>query len=208
MSDVSSATPGGENVYPPGDRAPRSPEEKMKEAKTARFPLGGLLSLVGGAAILVGSFLVWIELSTPGIGFQGGRVGGTTKALDLTLGIVAMIGGGLVILGALLWTARRSVGRFFGTIVLLGAIGAAAVGVYVLLTLQSRFIDAGVREAASPDLPAEKIESLLTRLFNGGTIDVSPGIGLWVVLGGAALALLAGIVGLMRRREPTRLPMS
>lgn len=190
-----------QNVYPPGDRAPRSPEEEMKETKTARFPVGGLISLIAGAAILIGSFLAWIELSTPVVAFQGGRVTGPKTGLDSVFGIVSIAAAALVIVGALLWIARRS-RRVLGVLVLFAGTAATATGLYFLLTLESRFIAAAVDEAASPDLSAAKIEDLLSQLLAAGTLDVRPGIGLFVVLAGSGLAVVVGIAGLMRRRLP------
>jgi hypothetical protein len=151
--------------------------------------------------MVVGSLLSWIELSTPVVAFQGGRVTGPKIGLDSVFGIVGIAAAALVILGALLWLARRS-GGVLRVFVLLAGIAAAAVGLYFFLTLESRFIAAAVDEAASPDLPAAKIEDLLSQLLAAGTLDARPGIGLFVMLAGSGLAVVAGIAGLIRSRQP------
>jgi hypothetical protein len=173
----------------------------MQEAGTGRMPIGGLLALIAGAAILAGCFLAWIELSTPVVAFQGGRVTGPKVGLDSIFGIIAIVAAALVILGALLWIVRRS-GRIPQVLVLFAGIAAAAVGVYFLLMLESRFIAAAVDEAASPDLSAAKIKDLLSQLLAAGTLDVKPGVGLFTLLAGSALAVVIGIAGVIRKRTP------
>jgi hypothetical protein len=166
------------------------------------MPVGGLLALIAGAAILAGCFLAWIELSTPVVAFQGGRVTGPKVGLDSIFGIIAIAAAAFVILGALLWIARRS-GRIPQVLVLFGGIAGAAVGLYFFLTLESRFIAAAVDEAASPDLSAAKIKDLLSQLLAAGTLDVRPGVGLFTMLAGAGLAVVTGIAGVIRRRTPS-----
>lgn len=199
---VSSVAPAGKNVYLRGDLDVRS-GKTMQQAIKTRMPLRGVIALVAGAAMVIGSFLSWIELSTPVVAFQGGRVTGPKVGLDSLFGIVGIAAAAIVVLGALLWIARRS-GRTLAVLVLFGAIAAAAVGLYFLLTLESRFIAAAVDEAASPDLPAAKIKDLLSQLLAAGTLDVRPGIGLFTMLAGSGLAIVVGIASLIRGRAPGR----
>lgn len=172
----------------------------MQQTTRARTPLGGILALIAGLAMLASCFLGWVELSTPVVAFQGGSASGTSEGIDSTFGIVALAAAGLVILGALLWVARRSAGLLPALVVALAGVIGTAVGLYFLLTQESRYIDAAIKEAASPDLSAAKIEDLLTRIFAAGSLDVKPGIGLVVLVAGSALAIMVGITGLMRRR--------
>ena len=174
----------------------------MQQTTRARIPLRGILALIAGLAMLASCFLGWVEVSTPVVAFQGGSASGTTEGIDSTFGIVALAAAGLVILGALLWVVRRSAGLLPVLVVALAGVIGTAVGLYFLLTQESRYIDAAIKEAASPDLSAAKIEDLLTRIFAAGSLEVRPGLGLFVLIAGSALAVLVGIAGLIRRRAP------
>jgi hypothetical protein len=171
----------------------------MEQTGRGRTPIGGLLALIAGGAILVGSLLGWAQVSTPVVAFQGGSASGTSEGIDSVFGIISLAAGSLALLGGLFWIARRSAGLIPAMGVSVAGIVGAAVGLYFFLTLESRYIDAAVKEAASPELTAAKIKDLLIRIFDAGSLDLKPGIGLIVVVAGSALAIVVGIAGLLRR---------
>lgn len=175
----------------------------MQQKTRARIPLSGILALIAGLATLASCFLGWVEVSTPVVAFQGGSASGTTEGIDSIFGIVALAAAGLAILCGLFWIARRSAGLIRAIGVTVAGLVGATIGLYFFLTLESRYIEAAVKEAASPELSADKIEDLLIRIFAAGSLDVKPGIGLIILVAGSALAILVGITGLMRRRAGT-----
>ncbi len=162
-------------VPPTGYAAPVA----ESESAGADIP-GGLLGLVGGAALVVGSFLAWAKA---GGTLAGGTVNGLTGSNGwgtLVCGLVVAAGAGLLIAG------QRN--GWVG-----GAMGAAALTGIGLAVFS--IIDIG---NTSDDLPQVLLDANVdSATANGAVLDLD--IGIWIVSAGGAVALLAAILALARR---------
>jgi hypothetical protein len=83
-------------------------------------------------------------------------------------------------------------------VVLIGGAASATVAGFYLATLESRYIDFAVNQAASPKLPAAKIGDLLSRAFKADIYTIDAGVGLYMVLAAGVIAVLIGLVTLVR----------
>lgn len=168
--------------------------------RTASRSVGGILLLLAGLAIVLGSSLAWIDVPSGVLSFQGGRVESSISGFDLDLGILGVVSGGVAIVASLAWLLlkRRRAASVVG---LIGGLGSIALGAYVLATLDDRLINAAIDQAASRELPAAKIKDLLGRVLASGQVDPVPGLGLYVVLIGGAVAVIVGVVGLVTQGE-------
>ena len=144
----------------------------MKEEGTsnARKDLGGVLAIVAGGLLVLGSILPWIRVSIPNSGETLWRSG--TASVDGLL----FLAGGLAVAALGLWT-------FFGhpsagPAILIG--GGLALGTGALLKYRD---------------VAQAIEGVST------PFPYSVGEGIWVLFAGALVSLIAGIV-LWGQMEP------
>jgi hypothetical protein len=120
---------------------------------------GAIITLVGAAAIVLGSFLPWASVATV---FGTISLAGTEGD-----GVITLVIGGIIGVLAGLELGGKSRRRTAAMIV-----GIVALGI-------------GVFEIANVSDTASEVSSQFAR--------ASVGIGLWAVLGGAALALLGSL---------------
>ncbi len=153
-----------------------------KTLKAQGDPFGGLFGLVGGAALIVGSFLAWAKA---GGTLTSGTVNGLTGSNGwgtLVAGLVAASGAGLLMAGVRkVWVGA--------------AIVAASLTALVLAAYS--YIDIGNTSDDLPDLLRSQ-EGVGADIANGALLDYD--IGLWIVMAGAATALVAGFIALARRQ--------
>jgi hypothetical protein len=178
--------------------------EEMADGQRRRLSIAAFMALLAGAGVVAGSLLPWVKGPSSVVAFQGGAVEGSPDGLKTIYGVVALSGGALVILSAFIWLIRRRGARVISSLVLIGAAASAAVAGYYLATLESRYIDFAVDQAASPTLPAAKIRDLVSRAFKADIYTIDPGVGLYLVLGAGAIAGLIGFVTLVRGPRPPR----
>lgn len=96
---------------------------------------GPLLSLLGAAAIVIGSFLPWITVTSP--------LGSLSTAGTEGDGIITMVVGGLV---GFLSILELTEGRQTKRAVLVVSLVALAIGGFEYFTVQTRIEDAGTTE--------------------------------------------------------------
>src|SRR5438046_7197794 len=99
-------------------------------ARTMRSWFPGLLALIGGAAIVAGSFLTWLKVPG-GVSVETVSVTGTPKGSELLLGQVAIGAGVAVILLGLLLLVIRRARRLLGLLVIVGGLAAIAAAYFV-----------------------------------------------------------------------------
>jgi hypothetical protein len=158
----------------------------------------GYLLLVTGGVIIAGALLAWFTVATGAIGFEGGTVSDSYTGLEAgPMGIAALLAGGAVVVAGLLWLVTRS-GRTPSIIAVLGGVLAAGIAAFQVIQIDSAFVDAAASNASNEQLPQDKISDLLSQLIDGGEVTVDPGIGLWLVLAGGLLAIVLGLVGVVR----------
>lgn len=178
-------------------------EEKV-EGKRRRLSIAAIMALLAGAGVVVGSLLQWVKGPSSVVAFQGGTVEGSPEGLKTVYGVVALVGGILVVLSTFTWLIRRHGSRVISFVVLIGGAASATVAGLYLATLESRYIDFAVNQAASPKLPAAKIRDLLSRAFKADIYKIDPGVGLYVVLAAGVIAVLIGLVTLVRGPRPAQ----
>ena len=176
------------------DRLPPRPGEPVR----SRLSIDAIIALLAGVGVVVGSLLQWVKGPSSEVAFQGGTVEGSPEGLKTVYGVVALVGGVLVVLSAFTWLIRRHGSRVTSFVVLICGAASATVAGFYLATLESRYIDFAVNQAASPKLPAAKIGDLLSRAFKADIYTIDAGVGLYMVLAAGVIAVLIGLVTLVR----------
>jgi hypothetical protein len=129
------------------------------------------LLVLGAAVVVLGSLLPWAEVTAPLVGTVSKA--GTEGDGVLTL-IGALIFGGFALPGL---AGKRSRGLLIAALVV--ALLVAAVAVVDMIDVTERFADVEDQVAS---------------------VDASIGIGLWLVLLGAGVAVVGGVMALASRR--------
>ncbi len=170
----------------------------MSERRKRRTRVG-ILALLGGAAIIVGCLLPWV--STPqGVVVGTTSIGGELAGTVLKYGQAAVAAGAtVVLLGFLLLVLRRGT-RFVGLLLMLGGGVAIAASSAVLNAPQDRYI-AYAAETGAPTDEVDAVTRSLQNLFAVNDMSVDPGTGLYVAVGGGALALIAGFIALVTKAK-------
>lgn len=161
----------------------------MEHTETAsRAPLAGILAIVGGALLAIGSFLAWAEVSGGGTSVTAKGVDGSDGYITLAAGIIA------IVLGIVL---SRGTKRVLAVLVILAGIVGGGIGLYDALTAKDSVLDAAAEELApSFGTTAEQVRTVLDQAIDAGQLSVSISIGLYVVIAGGVVALVGGILGL------------
>jgi Tryptophan-associated transmembrane protein (Trp_oprn_chp) len=167
-------------------------------ARRSWFP--GLLALIGGGAIVAGSLLTWLEVGG-GVSVGSTSVTGTPKGTELLPGQVALGAGVAVALLGLLLLAIRRARRLLGFLVIVGGLAAIAAGALVASSPEDRYIDFAVEKGA-PAGQADEVRASLANLFVVSGQEADLGIGLYVAIGGGALAVIGGLTAVFGRRKP------
>ena len=167
----------------------------MSYTETApRAPLAGILGIVGGALMAVGSFLAWAEVSGGGTSVTAKGVDGSDGYITLVAGLVA------VVLGIVM---ARGTKRVLAVLVILAGIVGGGIGLYDAVTAKDSVLDAAAEELApSFGTSAERVRTALDQAIDAGQLSVTISIGLYVVIAGGVVALVGGILGLRGSGEP------
>jgi hypothetical protein len=157
-------------------------------------PVAGILGLVGGALIALGSFLAWAEVSGGGTSVTAKGVDGSDGYITLVAGIVAVVAGVVI---------ARGTGRVLAVAMILAGIVGGGIGLYDALTAKDNVLDAAAEELAPTfGVSAQQVRTVLDQAIDAGQLSVSISIGLYVVIGGGVVALAGGILGLLGSGEP------
>jgi hypothetical protein len=158
-------------------------------------PVTGIIGLVGGALMALGSFLAWAEVSGGGTSVTAKGVDGSDGYITLVAGLVAVVAGGVVI--------ARGTRRVLAVLMILAGIVGGGIGLYDALTAKDNVLDAAAEELAPTfGASAEQVRTALDQAIDAGQLSVSISIGLYVVIGGGVVALAGGIIGLRGSGEP------
>jgi hypothetical protein len=154
-----------------------------------RTPVAGILGVIGGALLALGSFLAWAEVSGGGTSVTAKGVDGSDGYITLVAGLVAVVAGIVIATGT---------GRVLAAVlVILAGIVGGGIGLYDALTAKDSVLDAAAEELApSFEASAQEVRTVLDQAIDAGQLSVSIGIGLYVVIGGGVVALAGGILGL------------
>jgi hypothetical protein len=179
-----------------GDRRSPESEARMNQTDSATStPVAGILGLVGGALMALGSFLAWAEVAGGGTSVIAKGVDGSDGYITLVAGLVAVVAGIVIATGT---------GRVLAAVlVILAGIVGGGIGLYDALTAKDSVLDAAAEELApSFEASAQEVRTVLDQAIDAGQLSVSIGIGLYVVIGGGVVALAGGILGLRGSGEP------
>lgn len=150
------------------------------------------LALVGGAVAALGSLLGWAKASVGASSFSAKGIDGWEGKVTIVAGVVMLIAGGSALVGAEGARARLRVSA------LVGGIAAAGVGVYTALTATDQVVDSAASQiAAEIGIPVQQARTTIEAALDHGLLHLSLQIGLYLVIAGGALGIVAGIVVLL-----------
>jgi hypothetical protein len=152
-----------------------------------RAVLAGALALAGGVLAVVGSLLVWAEVSAGPFTEQAKGIDGWEGKAAIVSGVVMVAAGIRVLAGSHQAMARLRPSAAIGGLVALG------VGLSTTLTIRDQLIDAVARE-----IPRAEVE----RALDSGLLELTIGIGLYLVIAGGVQGVVAALVALGSRDEP------
>jgi hypothetical protein len=157
----------------------------------------GILGVLGGALMALGSFLAWAEVSGGGTSVSARGVDGSDGYVTLVMGLVAVVAGIVM---------ARGTKRMLAVLMIIAGIVGGGIGLYDALTAKDSVLDAAAEELA-PDFgaSAQEVRTVLDQAIDAGQLSVSISAGLYVVIGGGVVALAGGILGLRGSGE-TALP--
>jgi hypothetical protein len=163
-----------------------------------------VLALLGGAAIIIGALLTWIDVGQ-GVSVGTRSVTGTPKGTEFLLGQVALGAGIAAVVFALLLLVAPRAGRVWGALLLVSAVAAIAPSVYAYSQPQKEYVDYAITQGAPKGSSTSDIETSLNRLFEISNLEAKPGLGAYAAFGGGVAVALAGLFALFqRRRSSTR----
>jgi di/tricarboxylate transporter len=165
----------------------------MDQTATSRAPIGAILAIVGGALLIVGSFLPWAEVSGGGQSVSAKGVDGSDGYLTIATGLVALVAGIMLL---------RQPKRVLAILVLVAGLLGGGLGLYDALTAKDNVLDAAAEELA-PTFggSAEQVRVLLDEAIDAGQLSISMSFGIFIVIAGGALALVGGFLSMRSSDE-------
>jgi hypothetical protein len=158
----------------------------MQESGSRSTPIGAILAIVGGALLAIGSFLTWATVSGAGTEVSAKGVDGSDGYVTLVAGLVALVCG---------LAAMKAGRRVLAVLTILAGIVGAGLGIYDALTAKDSVLDAAAEEVAiQVGATPEDVRALLDQAIDAGQLGISISLGLYIVIGGGALALVGGVM--------------
>lgn len=160
------------------------------------------LTILGGVAMAIGAILPFAKVEAGELPIPSQTVGGLDTAdgkLFLGVGIA------LIVLGVLIWMARSRALRVVAAVLALLAAGFMLYAAIIDITgIEDESLDA-IAEAGAAQTAGVSVEQVRDALdqFN---VSVNTGFGLYVVLGGAAIAVIGGLLGLLAKQPEPVMP--
>jgi hypothetical protein len=136
---------------------------------------------------IVGSFLDWAEVSAGTLTVQPKGFDGWEGKAAIVSGVVMVAAGIRVLAGSHQAMARLRPSAAIGGLVALG------VGLYTTLTIRDQLIEALAREVPRADVE---------RALDSGLLELTIGIGLYLVIAGGFQGVVAALISLGSRDEP------
>jgi hypothetical protein len=161
------------------------------EQRDSSTGLAPILAVLGGVLAIAGSVLKWATASAGGFNSSVKGIQGWEGKFTLLCGILMLVAG---------------VSSFFGTTggknrlqlsALLWGTGAAGLGIYEALTAKSQAIEGAAAALADQYGVAKDVaRETVQRIFDEGQVAVSVDIGLYVVIAGGIIGIVAGILAI------------
>lgn len=160
------------------------------------------ITVLGGVAMALGAVLTFAKLDVGQLPIDARSIGGLdTPDGKLFLGV----GIALVVLGGLMWIATSAaLRRVAAVLAILGAAFMLYAAIVDITGIEDESLDA-IAEAGAATTPGVTVEQVRAALeqFN---VSIKPGIGLYIVLAGAALGVIGGVLALLAKRPEPALP--
>lgn len=160
------------------------------------------LTVLGGLLMVIGAILPFAKVEAGELPIPAQTVGGLdTPDGKLFLGV----GIGLIVLGGLIWLARSRAPRVVAAVLAIVAAGFMLYAAVVDITgIEDESLDA-IAEAGAAQTPGVSVEQVRAALdqFN---VSINTGIGLYIVLGGAAIGVIGGLASLMMKQPEPMMP--
>ena len=173
----------------------------------------GILGIIGGAMLIVGSFMTWVSVKLDvnafaellgvdpslltGAGVPTSDSSAGTKTSD---GKITLVMGIIVVIFAVMLAVRKRASKGGGIAMIIGG-GIAAAAVLLNLSTKDAQIDSEL-EKLGPDLTALGITTeQLKSIF-----DLEWGIGIYICLVGGVVAVIAGIMALRSSSAAPAMP--
>jgi hypothetical protein len=172
--------------------------------------LGPVLMIVGAAAVAVGSVLPWFRLKADFSSFGGpGAQVTTAKGLDTSDGkIFLVVAIGVAVLGLAAIAAKaKGPRRVISIIGALAALFVGAVGIYDAATPKAQAIDEASKRVGG-GIAVDAAKRFIEGLFDQGFIKIEVQVGLWIVVAGAAVALVGALVSAVTARGAVPVPVA
>jgi len=180
---------------------------ERQRTRTIRV-VGAILGLVGGVLIVSGVLAPWVR--SHGVSVGAVAVPGDVRGIDVALGLLAVAAGAAAIILALvvLLTRGRST-RLLGASLIIASLAAGVVVLVEAPDPAEAYIDFAIAQANDAGESTEGVDESLYQLIKSSALDVDLGWGLWLTVGGAALALVGGCLMLLigPRTVPTDVAM-
>lgn len=174
----------------------------MNGTEMKRPTVAAAIMVVGGVAMALGAVLTFAKLDVGQLPIDARSIGGLdTPDGKLFLGV----GIALVVLGGLMWIATSAaLRRVAAVLAILGSAFMLYAAIIDITGIEDESLDA-IAEAGAATTPGVSVEQVRAALeqFN---VSIDPGIGLYIVLGGAALGVVGGVLGLLAKRPEPMLP--
>jgi hypothetical protein len=161
--------------------------------------IAAVLALLGGAAIVFGCYSAWVDTGG-GVSVGTVTVTGMPNGNKFLLGQVALGAGIAVALFGLLLLLLRRARRVLGLLILIGGLVAMASAAYVARSPQDRYVDFAA-ETGAPAGQEDEVRTSLSNLFEVSNLHADVGTGVFVVLGGGAVSVIAGLASIFGRRK-------
>jgi hypothetical protein len=147
-----------------------------------RTPIGPAAMLVGGALLVLGSFLTWFTFTGPDVSESGNGIDGGDGWITLGAGVVVIAAG---------IAALKAGRRALGVLALLAGLVGAGVGLYDALSARDQLSE---EVAVQNGISEEQARQLVDEVLDSDQYELSIGIGLYLVIAGGAIGLVGGLM--------------
>lgn len=160
----------------------------MSQPQRRGASTAGIVAIVGGGLLAVGSFLPWAEVSGSGASVTAKGLDGSDGYITLAAGLIAVVTGLLML---------RATRRVVVVVAVLAGLVGGGLALYDALTAKDSVLDAAAEELApSFGVSPDQVRAALDQAVDSGQLGVSISIGLYVVIAGGLVTVVGGLLGL------------
>jgi hypothetical protein len=177
----------------------------MSDARSssARGSAAGVLTVIGGALMALGSFLSWARVDAAGASVSARGTDGSDGYITLVCGIVLLLYG----IGRMTGAAAAGK-RALAIIAIVAGLVGGGVALYDASSAKRKIVDdAAAAIANRAGISTTQARVLLNAAISSGQVKISLSLGIFVVIAGGALGLIGGIAGLSSGATQATPPM-